>query len=456
MNEYSKQNAKFKKMTESPVEKLVCSMAIPTIISMLITSLYNMADTFFMGKINASATGAIGVVFSLMALIQATGFFFGQGSGNYISRMLGKKDLESAAIMASVGFFTAFFVSIIFSLLGLLFLTPLATLLGSTPTILPYAEKYMQIILLGLPFMATSLVLNNQLRLQGDAAFGMIGISGGAILNVILDPIFIFYFHMGIAGAALATLLSQFISFTALIICCQRSSSMTIKFSNFKPTWQLYREIANGGFPSLARQGLASITFVVFNNILGFYGDAAIAAMSIVQRVTFLAIASLLGFGQGFQPVCGFNYGARRYKRVITAYLFCLKVSTVVLACWSVLGFVFAPEIISAFCKGNVDVLNIGIKALRLQILSLPFMGIVIITNMLLQNIGAFMGASILAIARQGLFFLPLIILLPNIFGLLGAQIAQPISDFCSFLVAVPFAINVLKTLKENYRLTKT
>ncbi|MDD4320589.1 MAG: MATE family efflux transporter [Acidaminococcaceae bacterium] len=450
MNEYSKQNAKFKKMTESPVEKLVCSMAIPTIISMLITSLYNMADTFFMGKINASATGAIGVVFSLMALIQATGFFFGQGSGNYISRMLGKKDMKSASIMASVGFFSAFLVSIIFSLLGLVFLTPLATLLGSTPTILPYAEKYMQIILLGLPFMATSLVLNNQLRLQGDAAFGMIGISGGAIINIILDPIFIFYFHMGIAGAALATILSQFISFTALIVCCQRSSSMTIKFSNFKPSWQLYREIANGGFPSLARQGLASITFVVFNNILGFYGDAAIAAISIVQRVNFLAIASLLGFGQGFQPVCGFNYGAKLYKRVTTAYIFCLKVSTVVLFCWSVLGFVFAPEIIAAFCKGNADVLAIGIKALRLQTLSLPFMGVVIITNMLLQNIGAFIGASILAIARQGLFFLPLIVLLTNALGLLGAQIAQPISDFCSFLVAVPFAWKVLKTLKEN------
>jgi len=450
MDEYSQQNAKFRKMTETPVEKLVCSMAIPTIISMLITSLYNMADTFFMGKINASATGAVGVVFSLMALVQATGFFFGQGSGNYISRMLGKKDIHAAARMASVGFFSAFFVGICFSLLGLFFLNPLAILLGSTPTILPYAEKYLQIILLGVPFMTTSLVLNNQLRLQGDASVAMIGISGGAILNVVLDPIFIFTFNMGIAGAALATIISQFISFVVLIICCQRSSSMSINFSNFRPSWPLYREIIGAGFPSFARQGLASATFVVFNNILGFYGDVAIAAMSIVQRVTFLAIAALLGFGQGFQPVCGFNYGAGLFARVKKAYIFCLKLSTIVLLCLALLGFIFAPQIIAAFSEGEPEVLSIGIKAFRLQILSLPFMGVVIITNMLLQNIGAFIGASILAVARQGLFFLPLIFLLSNIFGLLGTQIAQPISDFCSFLVAIPFAWKVLGTLKEN------
>jgi putative MATE family efflux protein len=450
MDEYSQQNAKFRKMTETPVEKLVCSMAIPTIISMLITSLYNMADTFFMGKINASATGAVGVVFSLMALVQATGFFFGQGSGNYISRMLGKKDIHAAAQMASVGFFSAFFVGICFSLLGLFFLNPLAILLGSTPTILPYAEKYLQIILLGVPFMTTSLVLNNQLRLQGDASVAMIGISGGAILNVVLDPIFIFTFNMGIAGAAFATIISQFISFVVLIICCQRSSSMSIKCSNFRPSWPLYREIIGAGFPSFARQGLASATFVVFNNILGFYGDVAIAAMSIVQRVTFLAIATLLGFGQGFQPVCGFNYGAGLFARVKKAYIFCLKLSTIVLLCLALLGFIFAPQIIAAFSEGEPEVLSMGIKAFRLQILSLPFMGVVIITNMLLQNIGAFIGASILAIARQGLFFLPLIFLLSNIFGLLGTQIAQPISDFCSFLVAIPFAWKVLSTLKEN------
>ena len=450
MDKNAQQNAKFKKMTESPVERLVCSMAVPTIISMLITSLYNMADTFFMGRISVSATGAIGIVFSLMAIIQATGFFFGQGSGNYISRMLGQQNLKAASTMASVGFFSAFFISIIFSLLGLYFLTPLATLLGSTPTILPYAEEYMQIILLGLPFMATSLVLNNQLRLQGDASFGMIGISCGAILNVILDPIFIFYFDMGIAGAAWATIFSQFISFTILIVCCQRSSSMTIKFSSFKPTRQLYLEIITGGFPSLARQGLASASFVAFNNILGLYGDAAIAAMSIVQRVTFLATASLLGFGQGFQPVCGFNYGAKLYKRVTTAYLFCLKTSTLVLIGWSLLGFIFAPEIITAFCNGDPEVLKIGIKAFRLQLLSLPFIGLVIITNMLLQNIGAFLGASILAVARQGMFFLPLVLLLPNILGLLGAQIAQPLADFFSFLIAVPFGWHVFKMLKKK------
>lgn len=450
MDEYSQQDAKFRKMTESPVEKLVCSMAVPTIISMLITSLYNMADTFFMGKINASATGAVGVVFSLMALVQATGFFFGQGSGNYISRMLGKKDIHAAAKMASVGFFSAFALGVFLSLLGLIFLEPLAILLGSTPTILPYAEKYMEIILLGVPFMITSLVLNNQLRLQGDAAVAMIGISGGAVLNIVLDPIFIFTFDMGIAGAALATIISQFISFLALIVCCQRSSSMSIKFSNFRPSWHLYREIIGAGFPSFARQGLASATFVVFNNILGSYGDVAIAAMSIVQRVTFLAIATLLGFGQGFQPVCGFNYGAGLFARVRKAYMFCLKLSTIVLLCFAILGCVFAPQIISAFSEGEPEVLSIGVKAFRFQILSLPFMGVVIITNMLLQNIGTFIGASILAIARQGLFFLPLIFLLSNTLGLLGAQITQPISDFCSFLLAIPFAWKVLNQLKEN------
>ena len=259
------QEAKFKVMTESPVKPLVCRLAAPTIVSMLVTSFYNMADTFFVGQIDTSASAAVGVVFSLMAVIQAVGFFFGHGSGNYISRALGRHETEDAERMAAVGFFSALGGGSVIMVFGLLFLRPLARWLGSTETILPYAVSYMRLILIGAPYMTASLVLNNQLRFQGNAFYSMIGLVSGAVLNIALDPLLIFAFDMGIAGAALATILSQFVSFVLLWIGVQRSGSLSIRAKNFRPTKTLYLQILNGGTPSLLRQGLGSVATICLN-----------------------------------------------------------------------------------------------------------------------------------------------------------------------------------------------
>ena len=287
------QEEKYIYMTETPVPRLIGELAVPTIISMLVTSFYNMADTFFVGKLNTQSTAAVGIVFSVMAIIQALGFFFGHGSGNYISRRLGAKDFEEAAVMAANGFFLAFLCGIAVLCGGLIFLKPLAIALGSTPTILPYTEAYLRIILIGAPFMTSSLVLNNQLRFQGSAAYAMVGIVTGAVINIVLDPLLIFVCGMGVAGAAAATVISQFCSFLLLLYQSRKGGNIDIKFRNFKPNGHYVKEICRGGVPSLCRQGLGSVAGILLNHGAGIYGDAAIAGMSIVSRVTMFAPWSL-------------------------------------------------------------------------------------------------------------------------------------------------------------------
>jgi len=437
-------------MTTEPVNKLVCKMAVPTIISMLITSFYNMADTYFVGKLDTQSTAAVGVVFSLMALIQALGFFFGHGSGNYISRKLGAKEFEDASKMASIGFFSAFICGIFVLVFGLIFLEPLSVLLGSTKTILPYTKKYLSVILLGAPFMVSSLVLNNQLRFQGSASSAMVGIVSGAVLNIILDPFFIFYCKMGITGAAVATVVGQLTGFLLLFIGTKRGENIHIKWKNFKPSLFYYKEVVRGGIPSLCRQGLASVSTMCLNHMAGYFGDAAIAGMSIVSRISMFANSALIGFGQGFQPVCGMNYGAKLYKRVKDAFWFCVKYAFLFLIVVAAAAFIFAPEMVSLFRKDDKQVVETGMLALRFQALVFPLNAWIVLCNMMLQSIGKAVKASIIAAARQGLFFLPLILILPRIFGLTGIQICQMISDILTFLLAVPLGISVLREMKEE------
>lgn len=453
------QQEKVAYMLSEPVPRLVCQMAVPTIISMLVTSFYNMVDTFFVGKLNTQATAAVGVVFSVMAFIQAFGFFFGHGSGNFISRKLGAGEFEESNRMAAVGFFTAFFAGVTAGALGIIFLTPLAKVLGSTPTILPYTKDYLRIILIGCPFMMSSLVLNNQLRFQGSASYAMVGIVTGAVLNIVLDPLLIFVFDMEVAGAALATVVSQVVSFVILFFMSRKGGNIRIEFKNFKPSWMLYWEMFKGGIPSLCRQGLASIAQICLNRAAGTYGgdfsDAAIAALSIVGRVSMFANSALIGFGQGFQPVCGMNYGAKHYSRVREAFRFCVKYAAVFLIVVSVAGFVFAEPLVTLFRKEDGDVIRIGTLALRLQCLVFPLNAWIVMCNMMLQSIGKAAKASFVAAARQGIFFIPLIYILPAFFGLLGVQMCQTWSDVCSFLLSVPLGISVLWEMKaqeaDNY-----
>ncbi|MDE7284446.1 MAG: MATE family efflux transporter [Lachnospiraceae bacterium] len=437
-------------MLETPVRKLVCTLAGPTILSMLITSFYNMADTFFVGKINTQATGAVGVVFSMMAIIQAIGFFFGHGSGNYISRKLGSGEMEEAEKMSAVGFFSAFMAGIVLMAAGLIFVRPLAYALGSTDTILPYTISYLGIILLGAPAMTSSLVLNNQMRFQGSAFYAMIGIVSGAVLNIILDPVLIFKCNLGIAGAALATVISQYISFVLLIFMTRRGGNIQIRFGNFKPSLYYYEEIIRGGTPSLCRQGLASVATICLNHAAGGYGDAAIAGMSIVSRVSMFANSALIGFGQGFQPVCGFNYGAGKYERVLEAFWFCVKYALLFLLVVGGAGIIFAPELVALFRKGDPEVIAVGTAALRYQAIAFPLNAWIVICNMMLQSIGKGLKASIVASARQGLCFIPLIYILPYFFGLTGVEICQAVSDVFTLAISIPIGLSVIHEMQKS------
>ena len=449
MSRAMSQEQKFEMMTEAPIPGLIGRLAVPTIISMLITSFYNMADTFFVGKIGTSATAAVGVVFPVMAIIQALGFFCGHGSGNSISRHLGSKDVQSARELASTGFFLAFALGIFLMVLGLVFLDPLSHLLGSTKTIFPYTRDYLRFILLGAPYMTAQLVLNNQLRFQGNAFYAMIGITSGGVLNVILDPIFIFVFDLGISGAAIATILSQFVSFCLLLVGLRVSKCIPIHLRNVRLTALRLREIMGGGLPSLFRQGLGSIATTTLNIAANPYGDAAIAAMSVVSRIMMFANSALIGFGQGFQPVCGFNYGADKYDRVKEAFWFCVKVSTAVLLGLAVLGGFLSGHLIWIF-RNDPDVIQIGTTALRFQCVTFALNGWIIMNNMMMQTMGKTVPATILAASRQGLFFIPALLILPQFLGLTGIQCAQAVSDVFTFALTTLLNRKVMRSLNNG------
>lgn len=435
-------------MTTAPVPRLIASLAIPTIISMLVTSIYVMVDTYYVGKINTQATAAVGISFSVMAIVQAFGFFFGHGSGNFISRRLGAKDYDNAEKMASTGFFYAFTVGILITITGHCFLTPICLGLGSTPTILPYTTTYLGIILFGAPFMASSLVLNNQMRFQGNAVYAMIGIITGAVLNIGLAPLFIFVFDMGIAGAAWSTLISQICSFGVLIAMDRRGSNIRINIRKFSFSPTMLKEIVYGGSPSLCRQGLVSTSTIMLNVAAGNYGDAAIAGMSIVTRICMFINSFIIGFGQGFQPVCGFNYGARLYHRVREGFWFCVRTGVVFLLIFAIIGYIYAPDIVSCFRREDPLVIEIGARALRWQLITLPLGAWVILCNMLLQTIRKPVQAITLSSARQGLFFIPFILILPYFFGLTGVEACQAVADLCSFVLAIPLTVPILKSFR--------
>ena len=436
-------------LTSGPIHRVILTMSVPTIITMLVTSIYNIVDTFFVGQLNTQATAAVGIVFSVMFFAQAFGFFFGHGSGNYISRELGAKRHDNAVIMASNGFFFSFFFGLLFLAVGEALLHPLSVWLGSTPTILPYTESYLGIILLGSPFLTSSLTLNNQMRLQGNAHIAMYGIVVGAILNCVLDPLLIFGLDLGVAGAAWATVIGQFVSFLILLRVSHRPENIGIKWANFHPSWVAAREIFYGGSPSLSRQGLGCIATIALNISAGAFGDAAIAAMSIVNRITMFVMSAVVGLGQGFQPLCGFCYGAGLYERLKSAYWFTVKVGTVFLVVCGIVGIFFSDGVIQPF-RDDPDVIRIGSVALIWQLCTYPLNAFIMTSNMMTQTCRKPWRANILAAARRGLFFIPLIIILPHYFGLLGVEMCQSVSDVLSFLLCVPVMIYTFHELDKK------
>lgn len=441
--------AHYKKMTETPVEKLVTKLAIPTIVSMLVSSLYNMADTYFVSQLGTSAAGAVGVVFSIMAIIQAVGFTIGMGGGVISSRQLGAREVDKAGSTASSAFFLSLALGILLAVFGLAFNRPLMGLLGATDTILPYAQAYASYIFVGCPFMCASFVMNNLLRSEGKAAFAMVGITAGGVLNIVLDPIFIFTLGLGTAGAAIATSLSQFVSFCILLsIFLMGKSSLRLSIRLVSTRLPMYTGIVKMGLPSLSRQGLASIATVALNVSAAAFGDAALAAMSITGRITFFLFSALLGFGQGYQPVCSFNWGAEKYGRVEEAARFTCRAGTIMIAVLSAICLIFARSLTSAFVSDDPDVIRMGTLALQSQCIALALTGLNVTTNMSLQGSGKYAQATFLALCRQGLFFIPLVIILPRVIGLYGVLFAQAISDVLTFFTSIHFYRSFLNELR--------
>ena len=441
------QQAQYIKMTQTPIPKLVMGLAVPTILSMLITSIYNLADTFFVGQISTSASGAVGVVSSLMAVIQAIGFMLGHGAGSVISRSLGSGDAHTASRFASTSFFTAVGAGAVLAVGGVAGLTPLMRLLGSTETILPHARAYALYILLAAPFMMSSLVMNNILRYEGKASFAMVGLVTGGILNMVLDPVFIFGFGMGTGGAGLATGLSQVVSFFILLSMYLRGKTVSkLALRNYTRQGRDIVTILTTGMPSFGRQGLASFASMMLNVAARAYGDAAVAAMSIVSRIFQFLMSVALGVGQGFQPVASYNYGAQKFHRVRAACIFTMQASFVLMTALAAVSFLNGELLIRLF-RDDAAVTAIALPAFRWQCAATLLQPVMICSNMLFQSVGKSGRATLLSCCRQGIFFIPLIAALPQVWGLAGVQYSQPIADALSFVVAVPFLVQFLAEL---------
>ena len=435
-------------LTQAPVSRVILTMAVPTIVSMLVTCFYVIVDTYFVGQLNTQSTAAVGIVFPLMSLIQAIGSFFGHGSGAYMSRELGARRTDNASSMATTGLVYALLTGILIAVVALLFLRPLSLVLGSTATSLPFTEQYMAIILLGAPFQIASFTLNSQLRMQGNARYAMWGIISGALLNVILDPILIFACGLQLRGAALATVIGQLVSVAILLAMChfRATAGVRLRPRFLSLHWHYVREIVYGGSPSLSRQGLASISVVLLNVAAAGYGDAAVAAMSIVSRVTMFVMAVIVGLGQGFQPFCGYCYGAALYNRLRHGFWFTVRVGFIFLLFFSAVFFCFAEQTIAVF-RDDAIVIAIGSTALRWHLAVYPLNAYIMVGNMMLQTTRRPLRANVLSSARKGLVFIPFILILPHLFGLMGIAMCQAVCDVVTFIIAIPIVRSAFREM---------
>ena len=438
----------YDKMTKTPLTKLIVSLGIPTTISMLVTNIYNMVDTYFVGTLGESQQAATGILFTLQAIIQAIAFMLGQGSGTLVSKSLAEQDQKEASEYVSTAFFSGLVIGSVLMVGGLLFLNPLMRLLGSTETILPYARQYGACVLVTCPIMIGSIVLNNNLRYEGKAFYSMIGLVSGGIINIFGDYLFVVVFHMGVLGAGLATAISQFISFFILLYFFRKMAQSTISLGAISRNLRVYGTISKIGFPAVIRQGLSSISSGLLNNLTKPYGDAAIAAMSIVNRFAAFIMCVGLGIGQGFQPVASFNYQAKEYKRVKRGLLVTMVIGFCFITCLALPGFVFAEQVIYLFQKSE-KVKEIGVFALRCSCIGTVFLAFSVPVNMLYQSTRKAGMSSFLSMLRSGLMFIPTLIITTQLWGIIGIQISQPLADVLTGLVSIPFIVAFLK--KEKF-----
>ena len=442
----------YKKMTQTPVVRLVVRLGIPTTVSMLITSIYNMADTYFVGTLGKSAQGAIGVLFTLQSIIQAVAFMLGHGSGTFVSKELANKNVKKASEYISSAFFLGGAIGLIFTAIGLLTLEPLMKVLGSTDTILPYAKEYGLWVLASCPFMICSLILNNNLRYEGKAFYAMFGLVSGGLLNMGMDFIFIRFCNLGVFGAGMATAISQVISFVILLVMFIKTAQSKISFRHISKSFKLYLNVCRVGLPSLIRQGLNSISSGLLNKLAGRYGgyvsaetaDAAIDAMTVVNRISNFVMCVGMGISQGLQPVASFNYQAKKYRRVKDALWVTCAIS---LGCVAVLGIpiIAAPKFFVELFQREPIVVNIAVPAMRYAIIGQLFMPLFIPLNMNYQSIRKAGMASFLALLRSGLLFIPLLFATTALWGITGIQISQPISDVLTGIISLPILIHFFR-----------
>lgn len=437
------------KMTTQPIGSLLFGLSVPTIISMLVTNIYNIADTAFIGKLGTSESAATGIVFGYMAILQAVAFMCGQGAGSIMSRCLGAKNVEKATKYTTTGFFMSFTIGLIIAVFTFVFMDPLLKIMGSTPTIAPYASTYIFYILLSAPFFTSSFTMNNLLRYEGKAKLGTVGMMTGAVLNICGDMLFIFVFKMGIAGAGISTAVSQFISFCILIgmyMSGKTQTKLSIKY--IARDAASYIEIATTGFPSLLRQGLNSVATMILNQSAAVYGDAAVSAMSIVSRISFFPLALAIGIGQGFQPISSFNYGANLKKRVVKAFWTALTAQEIAMLIVSVPIFIF-PEYPIRLLRNDPAVIEIAIRALKLMCVAQLFMPSTLMVEMGFQSTGAKLLATISSSLRSGILFIPAIIVFSRLRGLAGVQEAQPAACIVAFVLSLWFCKKYMQRLKS-------
>ena len=443
-----KQQARKLMMLNEPIHRIIPKMAVPTIVAFLITSIYSLADTYFVSSLGTNATAAVSVNASLDQLIMMCGSMLAMGANSYIARLLGQGEDEKASRVLSTAFFAAFAVGAALLVFGTVFMTPMVRLLGATPTCEKYSIDYATYVLMAAPFMACNFVMNQCLRSEGSATLSMSGMGFGGILNCILDPIFIFGLDMGVAGASLATAISKVVSFSILIFpYVTRRSLLHLSVKNFKPSWEIISEVVTVGSSSMFRNGLAVVAGILLNNLAGDISDSVMAGIGVCTKIMMFPFSIILGFGNGFQPVAGFNWGARRYDRVKESYRFSSRVAIWGGAIMAVICILLADWLIVLFAGTDADMRRIGAFAIITQSIALPIHAWVAIVNMYCVGLGNARGAFILATARQGSCFLPILFPLAWIFGDYGVGAVQALADVLPLALALPILRSVNKKL---------
>ena len=436
-------------LLNEPVSRVIPKMAIPTIVAFLINSIYSLADTYFVSSLGTNATAAVSVNASLDQLIMMCGSMLAVGANSYIARLLGQGDEKKASRVLSTAFFSAFTIGALLMLFGSIFMTPMVRLLGATPTCEAYSIDYATYVLLAAPFMASNFVMNQCLRSEGSATLSMIGMGFGGILNCVLDPIFIFGMEMGVAGASLATAISKIVSFSILIFpYLTRRSLLHLSIRNFRPSWDILKEIVTVGSSSMFRSGLAVVSAIMLNKLAGDISDSVLAGIGVCTKIMMFPFSIILGFGNGFQPVAGFNWGAKRYDRVRESYRFCSRVSLIGAAIMAVVLTLGSDWIIVKFAGTDPEMRRIGNICMITQCIALPIHSWVAVVNMLCAGLGNAKGALALSTARQGSCFIPILYPLTWVFGAYGIASVQALADILSLALAVPIAICMTKKIK--------